>query len=396
MSPDNAWRSFSLLENAMQAGDTAFVGPGLYRQKVTVAHSGIAGQRITFVADTSGEHTGDPPGIVMITGADSVDETVFAPHSTPGLYVAPSPEGRVWGVVEMDGPQYRYKNAFDTVEHLREGVSELDVVAKRPSTFFYDLDAEVVYIHTSDGKPPATHEIELIRRNYGIATYDKHYVSVIGFTFRHMGSAAIDFDDSSSHVLALNNTSYGGWQGIRVFNSTEVLVAGNTLFRNGNSGVYFLNASTHGYAVGNIVYENAKGVRWSSDSANGLAVDNVAFDNHETGIAIEDSDDIRVSRNVLVNNAISQLRVKKSRYLSQGNCFESGVGEQLIAHLDYHERYERSTSQEDRRPKASRPDPGLRGACTKAAGQGQRASGQGPKTQVPEVGLLTSPARVCL
>lgn len=328
-----------MVENAVQAGDAAYIGPGLYREKVTVPTSGTAEARITFIADTAGEHTTDPPGIVMITGADAVDETIFAPQSARGVYMAASPGGAVVGVVEMDGPQYRYSKAVETVEYLREGMSARDVVAMLPSSFFYDRDAKVVYIHTSDGKPPSTHEIELIRRGDGIATYGKHYVTVIGFTFRHMGDAGINFDTASSNCIAINNTSYGAWQGIRVFNSADVLVARNTLFRNGNSGVYFLSAAIRGYAIGNVLYENAKGVRWSSDSAEGLAVDNVAFANHEIGIAIENANDVLVAGNVLVNNGIAQLLVKKSRYMSQGNCFESGGPVQLIAQLDYHKRY---------------------------------------------------------
>ena len=323
----------------MRAGDTAYVGPGLYREKVTVANSGTAQERITFIADSTGEHTGDPPGVVMIAGADPVDETIFLPHSTPGLYMAPSPERPVLGVAEMDGLQYRYTNARDTAEHLREGMAELDVVAKLPSSFFHDSVAKLVYLHTSDGRPPSTHEIELIRRKDGIVTYEKHYVTVIGFTFRHMGTAGINFEKGSSNGIAINNTSYGAWQGIRVFNSRDVLVGGNTLFRNGNSGVYFFYSSTHGYAIGNVLYENAVGVRWSSSSANGLAFANVAFANHEMGISIENADDIRVSGNVLVNNTISQLRMRQSRYLSEGNCYETGSTEQLIAKLDYPKQY---------------------------------------------------------
>jgi hypothetical protein len=339
LSPAKAWRSLSMLENSMRAGDTAYVGPGLYREMVTVANGGTAEKRITFIADAAGEHTTDPPGIVMITGADPVDETLFSPQSTPAVYMAPSPDQRVLGVVEMDGPQYRYTSARDTAEHLREGMPELDVVAKRPSTYFYDYDAKHVYIHTSDGKPPSTHEIELIRRRSGFVTFEKPYVTVIGFTFRHMGVAGINFVAGSGNGVAINNTSYGAWQGIRVFKSTNVLVGGNTLFRNGNSGVYFFGASAHGYAIGNIAYENAKGVRWSSDSPDGLALDNVAFANREMGISIENAADIRVIGNLLVNNATAQLRVKKSRYLAQGNCFESGDAEQLIAYLDHRERY---------------------------------------------------------
>jgi len=33
--------------------------------------------RRTFLADTGGEHTTDPPGVVMITGADALNDTIF-------------------------------------------------------------------------------------------------------------------------------------------------------------------------------------------------------------------------------------------------------------------------------------------------------------------------------
>lgn len=340
LAPHNAWRTLAMLEGAMKAGDTVYVGPGLYREQVTLADSGTAERRITLVGDTTGEHTSDPPGVVMITGAEAVDEGIFVPQPRPGVYAAPSPDAQVKGVVEMDGSQYRYRNARETREHLREGMSGIDVVAILASSFFYDRESKVVYIHTSDGKPPATHEIELIRRNDGIATYGKHFVTVTGFTLRHMATAGINFNKGSSNCVAVDNTAYGAWQGIRVSNSTDVLVAGNTLFRNGNSGVYFLSESTRGSAIGNVTYENAKGVRWSSGSARGLAVNNVAYRNHEAGVAIEESDDVVLSGNVLVDNAISQLLVRKSRYVSEGNCLESRGREQLIAQIFYAKRYE--------------------------------------------------------
>ena len=339
LSPQTAWRSLSKLEEVMQAGDTAYVGPGLYREMLTVANSGTAEAWITFIGDTTGQHTGDPPGTVMITGADPMDETVFVAQSAAGFYKASKLEGHFLRPVEMDGPQYRYKNALETAKHLREGLPELEVVARLASTYHYDRDSGTLYIHTSDDRPPTSHEIELIRRNYGIVTYGNHYVSVNGFTFRHMGTAGINFGKGSSNCLALDNTSYGSWQGIQISNSSHVRVEGSTLFRNGNSGIYFLSGSTHGHAVGNVAYENAKGVRWSSDSTNGVALDNVTFDNHEVGIAIEYTNEIRVSNNIMVNNRISQFLVKNSGYTSQANCYESGGAEQLIAKVDYNESY---------------------------------------------------------
>jgi len=339
LSPQSAWRSLSRLEKVMRAGDTAYVGPGLYREMVAVANSGTAEAWITFVGDPTGRHTGDPPGIVMVSGADSMDETDFVPLSTAGLYTVTNLEGHSLRVVEMDGPQYRYKNVQDTAEYLKQGMQELEVLAKLASTYHYNRESGTLYIHTSDDLPPSSHEIELIRRSYGFVTYGNHYVSVRGFTFRHMGTAGINFGKGSSNCLAVDNTSYGSWQGIRISNSSNIRIEGSTLFRNGNSGVYFLSGSTHGHAVGNVAYENAKGVRWGSDSTNGVALDNVTFDNHEVGIAIESTDEIRVSNNIMVNNQISQFLVRKGRYTSLANCYESSSAEQLIAKVDFYESY---------------------------------------------------------
>ena len=77
LSPSKAWRSLAMLGDAMRAGDTAYVGPGLYREAITVANSGTPKDPITFLADTGGEHTTDPPGVVMITGADALNDTIF-------------------------------------------------------------------------------------------------------------------------------------------------------------------------------------------------------------------------------------------------------------------------------------------------------------------------------
>ena len=53
------------------AGDTVFVGPGVYREKLSIDVSGILGSPITYVADTSGENTDSVGGIVRVTGSDN-------------------------------------------------------------------------------------------------------------------------------------------------------------------------------------------------------------------------------------------------------------------------------------------------------------------------------------
>lgn len=333
-SPATAWRSLSKLDKALEAGDTAYVGPGLYRDEVFLGNSGTEDAPIRILADPSGRHTGDPPGFVLIAGADPVEEGVFAAYSVPGMYKAKVPE-RVVGVVEMDGAQYRYRGVLEPVRD----VPYLDQVAALPGSFYYDTREEVLYLHTSDGKHPSQHELELIRRTGGISMTGKHFVIVEGFTFRHMFDAGIVFWTGSSHGAALNNTVWGSRQGIRVNGATDILLAGNTLFRNENSGAYFLNESFTGAVIGNTLYENAKGLRWSSQSNAGLAVANAAFDNLENGIAIENVNGAVLLRNRLVGNRQSQLLAIGSKYHAEANCFENGGPGRLTADLYYTDRY---------------------------------------------------------
>ena len=330
LSPANAWQHIARLSSAMHAGDVAYVGPGLYRDTIVVENDGAPNARIVFVADTTGQHTGDPAGTVMVTGADPVDATIFAPHAAPGVYTAHIPAA-VWGAVEMDGPQYRYGSTQETHERVVEKMSPVDVVAKLASTYYYDEAEKVLYLHTSDGRPPATHEMELIHRGNGILVQGKHYVTVMGFTFRHMQDSGVSFFKGAGDGIAVDNTSYGSRQGIRVYSAPNVLVYGNVLFRNENCGVYFAAASTNGWAIANTCYENIKGVRWSSQSVDGLCLDNTLFENHERGIAIENANRVFLRRNKVVDNTVSQLLVIQSAYSAESNCYDTSRPHELVA-----------------------------------------------------------------
>ena len=204
-------------------------------------------------------------------------------------------------------------------------------MAKLPSSWFYDDASQVLTLHTSDGRPPAEHEMELIQRGDRIFVRGKHHVTVIGFTFRHMQDAGVSFFIDSGDGVIMDVTSYGSRQGVRVYGAPSVLLYGNTLFRNEHSGVYFAAKSVNGLAVGNTAYENVKGLRWSSDSTGGMAVDNVLFDNTERGISIENADGAILRGNRLVDNAVSQLLVLQTRYTSESNGFANGSDKQLVA-----------------------------------------------------------------
>lgn len=51
------------------AGDTVYVGPGTYRESLTVDVSGSAGNIITYIGDYTGANTSGSKGVVRITGS---------------------------------------------------------------------------------------------------------------------------------------------------------------------------------------------------------------------------------------------------------------------------------------------------------------------------------------
>lgn len=76
-SPATAFLTIDKARSVMVAGDSTYVGSGLYREMVTLSASGSAGSLIAFIADVTGEQTGDA-GLVAITAVDSEVDGVIA------------------------------------------------------------------------------------------------------------------------------------------------------------------------------------------------------------------------------------------------------------------------------------------------------------------------------
>lgn len=57
-------------DNPVSAGDVVYVGPGVYRETLTVDVSGSSGSQIKYIGDVTGENTDGVGGVVRITGSD--------------------------------------------------------------------------------------------------------------------------------------------------------------------------------------------------------------------------------------------------------------------------------------------------------------------------------------
>lgn len=73
----NRYGSLNAAEDRpVAAGDTVYVGPGTYREQLTVDVSGSSGNPITYIGDYSGANTDGVGGVVRVTGsADDIAET---------------------------------------------------------------------------------------------------------------------------------------------------------------------------------------------------------------------------------------------------------------------------------------------------------------------------------
>lgn len=61
-------------DKPVAAGDTVYVGPGVYREMLTCDVSGTSGNPITYIGDYTGANTDGAGGVVCITGSDN-DQT---------------------------------------------------------------------------------------------------------------------------------------------------------------------------------------------------------------------------------------------------------------------------------------------------------------------------------
>ncbi|KKN29615.1 hypothetical protein LCGC14_0842290 [marine sediment metagenome] len=74
-----SWAQRKLTLNGVEdtpvvAGDVCYIGPGVYRELLTVDVSGGAGNVIAYIGDVTGENTDGVGGVVRITGSDN-DQT---------------------------------------------------------------------------------------------------------------------------------------------------------------------------------------------------------------------------------------------------------------------------------------------------------------------------------
>lgn len=153
--------------NRAQAGDLVSIAPGVYRESVTVARSGTAGQPIVF--------RGSGPGAVL-DGADAAIAAGVAWTPVGGgtwSRVTGFPTGHVTSEL---GRLFRYGS-----------LGELAALAAGPPGGFH-FDGTTLSVRFADGSAPAGHTLHVARHEHGFLLDGRSHVRIEDLEIRHYGS----------------------------------------------------------------------------------------------------------------------------------------------------------------------------------------------------------------
>jgi parallel beta-helix repeat protein len=208
-SPATAVASITRAADRVGGGDTVVVGPGVYAEgDITPRGSGRRGELVRFVADRSGQRTGDAPGDVF------VDSTGFG----VGFRVSSR------SFVVVDG--------FTVANAINEGISVKS---------------------SSDGSVVANC-IVLSNGGRGVWVRDSARVVVFNNLIYANGGTGVDFGGDgrgSPNGTAVNNTVYAnGLDGIRIEGlvpSPRATVVQNVIAQNNGRGINLKEKSAVGF-----------------------------------------------------------------------------------------------------------------------------------------------------
>ncbi|MFM2095738.1 MAG: hypothetical protein RIS70_2862, partial [Planctomycetota bacterium] len=198
------WRTLQHAVDALQPGDTVLIGPGNYRERITVRRGGTSAAPITVSAL--------PGARVVISGADLFSDGWSKVDGLDGAF------SHDWQLrFPINGPndlthpgdkEHQLTGRAEQVLHngrLLRQVLRRELLAE--DTFFADLDGKKLFVWLRDGSDPARSDLEVSTRSQWLAAEPGvSHVHVRGITFRYAANHA----QRGAFFLAGGNAR--GWQ----------------------------------------------------------------------------------------------------------------------------------------------------------------------------------------
>jgi parallel beta-helix repeat protein len=180
------WRTIQHGVDTLHPGDTLLIGPGVYRERIEIKHSGTPQAPITLAA-LPGAH-------VIVSGADRLNGWQRVDGAEESVYVHDWPyRFPIGGPNDLTHPgdlEHRLTGRAEQIIHggrlLRQALTRPELA---PGTFYADLEAKKLYVWLRGSDDPNNSEMEASVRGQwlsGLASY----IHVRGITFRYAANHA--------------------------------------------------------------------------------------------------------------------------------------------------------------------------------------------------------------
>lgn len=202
-----AWLTVDKAANTVAAGDTVYVGGGVFRELVTMDTAGSSGSPITFIGDVTGEFTGDA-GLVIITAHDD-DEALAARASCWDM------NGKEFVVVKQiqfmgTTSNFVVGNTTNAASIAYEGCQFVDcgiTYSGRAGT------TDAVRIEVNNGATPTTNGLQFIRCMVSGTTllhWDSNGTAMVNLKWLFEGCLFIGNGISSANAFSAPRQTNGG------------------------------------------------------------------------------------------------------------------------------------------------------------------------------------------
>lgn len=288
------------------AGDTALVGPGQYREQVSLTSSGEPANPITLKATS--------PSAVIVGTNDVSDAAAWTATATTA---------------------WKHAFAFTPTQVFLDGQplpKATSATTTTTNSWFYDAATTSLYVDTGGTNPAAGHAVSAGARSFGILLRQVTDIAVSGFALRQhnfnavaldrtqrvtladldvaqAGAPGVTVDASSNAMLTGIQSAFNLSIGVRFFNSTDSELRASVTHENQHHGVS-VQGSTRVTVAGVETYLNkrlslriATGIDVSAASQQTLIEANLAYRNDDSGIEVySGSKGTTVRRNVVYDN----------------------------------------------------------------------------------------------
>lgn len=345
LSPETALATIRTAAARVREGDRIIVGPGEYEEgDLGPADDGRPGFPIEFLADPTGELTGDAPGPVVLRppagrstgfllhGREFVvvsGFTILAPADA-GVQAKATVDGRVPAeiVVENVTVVDSGRRGVDLEVSGRVAVRSCVVMGSRGAGIAVtgtgeELDVEVVENEVTgnggnglfvDRATSGRIERNRAEDNVGAGLFLRRSPGVVvrenilrrnGDAGLQTGTSMVELSDAGGLVISGNVVEANGGSGLRILAGGFVMVEDNQITGNVGSGIAIQGSPgspAQAVLYGNRLGENRAHGAFLEHAPTTEVMNTVAYSNGATGITVRSSPQVRVVNNLLYDN----------------------------------------------------------------------------------------------